>query len=118
MCGCQPKGYGANFGSQKRCQICDAYTVETMEHILFSCDALREVRTTVLSELMDSMPGAMRKSFCELSNKRKLEFILSGLGSDTYIEEWQYVYIKTCCFVHSLYRERAARYKRLDEIVI
>ena len=117
MCGTQPNGYGANFGSRKRCQICDDFSVETMEHIVFSCNALRDIRYRLLYDLMDSMPAAMKTSFSELSCKSKLEFIISGLGSETYIPEWQGVYANACSFIHGLYRERAAMYKRLDEIV-
>ena len=72
----------------------------------------------MLRELVDSMPKAMQKSFKELPNKHKVEFIISGLGSDSYIEQWQYIYIKACRFIHNLYRERAKSYKRLAEVVM
>ena len=117
MCGTQPNGYGANFGSKKRCQLCDDFAVETIEHTVFSCNALRDIRDRLLCDLMDSMPVAMKISFCELSCKSKLDFIISGLGSETYVPEWQGVYANACSFIHGLYRERAAMYKRLDEIV-
>ena len=83
----------------------------------FSCNALRDIRYRLLYDLMDSMPAAMKTSFSELSCKSKLEFIISGLGSETYIPEWQGVYANACSFIHALYRERAAMYKRLDVIV-
>ena len=116
ICGSQPNGYGANFGSRKRCQICDGFVVETMEHIVFNCTALEDVRATALHELLDSMPRAMKMSFCELPTESKLEIIVTGL-SDTYIEDWSNVYSKACRFIHKLYRERAALYKRIGVIL-
>ena len=40
-------GYGANFCSRKRCQIGYDFSVETMEHTVFSCNALRDIGDTV-----------------------------------------------------------------------
>ena len=84
---------------------------------MFYCDALSDTRTSLLCDFMDSMPGAMKNSFCDLPSKSKLEFIISGLGSDTYIHEWQELYNKACGFIHSLYRERAAKYNPADRTV-
>ena len=48
---------------------------------MFYCDALSDTRTRLLCDFMDSMPGAMKNTFCDLPSKSKLEFIISGLGS-------------------------------------
>ena len=113
LCGTQPNGYGVNFGSHVRCQICCDLTVETFEHTLFVCAGVSEVRNTPYLELMDSMPQAMKQSFVELNNKEKLVFILSGLGSAGYVREWQDIYIKASRFVHIMFRERANRYNAI-----
>ena len=60
------------------------------------------------------MPLAMRESFMTLNNRAKATFIISGLGSDTHIPEWQDIYLKASRLIHMMYRDRAVRYKNLD----
>ena len=117
LCGSQPNGYGVNFGSRVRCQICCDYCIETFEHIIFDCMELREVRNVLLTELLEAMPPAMRESFTGLNNLQRLVFIISGLGSDVYIKEWQEVYLKASRLIHIMFRERANRYNMITDIV-
>ena len=116
LCGTQPNGYGANFGSRVRCQICGDYAVETFEHIVFDCLGLCEVRNTLLTELLETMPPAMMESFTELNNAQKLVFIISGLGSDVYVKEWQEIYLKASRLIHILFRERASKYNMFTDM--
>ena len=97
-------------------QICCDYTVETFEHIVFKCLGLRETRNTLLSELLEAMPPAMRESFTQLNNAQRLVFIISGLGSDVYIREWQEIYLKASRLIHIMFRERANRYNMCTDI--
>ena len=115
LCGTQPNGYGANFGSRVRCQICSTFAVETFEHVVFECEGITEARNVLLTDLQDAMPQAMRTSFTELNNEAKLVFILSGLGCDSYIKEWQDTYLKASRLIHCLFRERYNRYSGIDE---
>ena len=115
LCGTQPNGYGANFGSRVRCQICSTFAVETFEHVVFECEGITEARNVLLTDLLDAMPRAMRTSFTELNNEAKLVFILSGLGCDSYIKEWQDTYLKASRLVHCLFRERYNSYLGIDE---
>ena len=114
LCGTQPNGLGANFGSRVRCQICSAFAIETFTHTVFECEGIIETRRIHLSELYNVMPAAMRISFCELSNQEKLTFILSGLGCKSYIKDWQDIYLKASVFIHKVYRERARQYTAFD----
>ena len=113
--GTQPNGYGANFGSRVRCQICSTFAVETFEHVVFECEGITEARNVLLTDLLDAMPQAMRTSFTELNNEAKLVFILSGLGCDSYIKGWQDTYLKASRLIHCLFRERYNRYSGIDE---
>ena len=114
LCGTQPNGYGANFGDKVRCQICSAFAIETFEHTLFECEGIKETRQDLLAELYAAMPLAMRISFRELSNQEKLTFILSGLGCETYVREWNDIYHKACIFIHNVFRDRVNKYNAFD----
>ena len=114
LCGTQPNGYGANFGSRQRCLICCDYVMESMEHIIFECSGLQTKRQTLLCELVTSMPHAMRESFMTMNNKAKVIFIVSGLGSEVYLPEWQDIYLKSSRLIHMIYRERVMKYKNHD----
>ena len=114
LCGTQPNGYGANFGSRVRCQICSQYVIETREHIIFDCDELNDVRVTLLRDLFECMPIGMRNSFSNLNSVGKLEFLLTGLGSDLYIDEWKIIYSNAARFIHNMYRERYCKYKAFE----
>ena len=76
---------------------------------------ITEARNVLLTDLLDAMPRAMRTSFTELNNEAKLVFILSGLGCDSYIKEWQDTYLKASRLIHCLFRERYNRYSGIDE---
>ena len=114
LCGTQPSGYGVNFGSRRRCLICCDYVTESIEHIIFECSGLQVNRQTLVNELVNSMPLAMRESFMTLNNRAKATFIISGLGSATHIPEWQDIYLKASRLIHMMYRDRAVKYKNLD----
>ena len=114
LCGTQPSGYGANFGSRRRCNLCCDYSTETLEHILFECTAL-ETRQASMKIMLDYMPTGMRESFLSMNNQAKAKFILSGLGSETYLYEWQNIYLSASKFIHDLYRERANKYNMISD---
>ena len=69
----------------------------------------------LLAGLLDAMPQAMRASFSDLNNEAKLVFILSGIGCDVYIKEWQDIYLKASRLIHCLFRERANRYAVIED---
>ena len=118
LCGTQPRGYGANFGSQRRCQICCCYVVESMHHIIFECTGLQLKRASLINELTKAMPSGMRDSFAKMNNQAKTEFILTGLGSEVYIPEWQDIYLKASRMIHVIYSERAKIYKTHEETMM
>ena len=114
LCGTQPNGYGVNFGSRRRCLLCCDYTTETLEHIIFECSAI-EVRQSLMDNLIESMPTGMRASFISMNNQMKVKFILSGLGSENYLHEWNNIYLSASKLIHNIYSERAAKYKSITD---
>ena len=114
LCGTQPSGYGVNFGSRRRCNLCCDYATETLEHILFECASL-VTRQPSIDNMLDCMPTGMRDSFLAMNNQAKVTFILSGLGSETYLHEWQKIYLSASKFIHDLYRERLNKYNQIPD---
>ena len=102
ICGSQPKGLGANFGRNARCQICTGYETETFEHTLFTCDTLTCVRNNCLDKLRQSMPIAMWLDFERMSISYKMKFLLSGLNSTNYMPEWKDILLCVSNFVFEL----------------
>ena len=117
LCGTQPNGYGANFGLDPRCQICDSFASETFEHTVFQCERLDITRQRCMDEVKDSMPRAMWDEFSKMTHSQKLKFILSGLNSTKYMPEWKYIYVSLSSLIYEIYKERALIYKRLNELV-
>ena len=115
ICDTQPNGYGANFGRNARCQICDLYELDSIYHIMFHCSSLNGVRDTHINELRRSMPTAMRNEYDQMSNQQKLTYLLSGLNSDKYVPEWQEVYYRISNLVFEIYKCRSAKYKELSD---
>ena len=111
LCGTQPSGYGENFGSRQRCKVCCSYDYDSMEHIIFECTRLQDKRQSMMNDLTNTMPYGMRESFLNLNIKAKTVFILTGLGSATYVPEWQDIYLKASRLIRVMYIERSKSYK-------
>ena len=116
LCGTQPKGYGANYGHNQRCKLCGSYETETIQHVVFECDGLENIRGPNMQRLCDAMPNAMRNSYGDLTNLEKLDFLLSGLGCDRYENQWREIYVSISKLILDLYRHRAFLYKRYEEM--
>ena len=71
-----------------------------------------------MNELIKVMPQGMRESFAKMNYKAKTVFLLTGLGSEAYIPEWQDVYLKASRMIHVIYSERAKIYKDLQETMM
>ena len=114
LCGTQPRGYGANFGTHARCQICTSYEMETSLHVLFDCETLSVTRECVYVPLLETMPDAMRRAYEAMNKTTRLKCLLSGFLTAKYVPEWQELYMKTSAFVYELYRARRKRYELLN----
>ena len=115
LCGTQPKGYGVNCGRNQRCKLCGTYEIESIQHTVFDCGGLDDIRGPYMQRLCQAMPYAMRESYFTLTNKDKLDFILSGLRCDKYEDKRRDIYVSISKLILELYRHRAFLYKRYEE---
>ena len=106
--GCQPKSFQCNFDS-KTCFMCTDYACDSVQHILFECSALIDMRHMYLSKLKFTMPFAMKRAFVDMNNREKLFFILTALECD-FCTEWISIYRAIAIFVHEMYRKRKRLY--------
>ena len=60
-------------------------------HILFECDALKDMRIGLWGNIVSYMPAAMADHVTTATILDRYEFIITGLKCTSYITEWEYV---------------------------
>ena len=108
VAGSQPRPFQCNF-SKHNCCMCTDFSNDTAEHILFECPSLTDIRNIYLGKLKFVMPYAMKRDFCQMNNREKLYFLLSGLECE-FCTEWICIYRAIAIFVHEMYRRRKRIY--------
>ena len=91
------------------CDQCEMYSLESVYHLLFECDAYLTERIIYLNALSETMPLAMRTQFNTMPGMVKVKFLLSGFGLEGFCREWLSTYIKVVEFCHHLYRIRCEK---------
>ena len=109
LLGGQPRGIQRNI-DHKICKICYLRAAEDPAHILFKCPALAAKRETTWHRVLASMPLGMSRSLAEMPLQSMTEFILTGMKSESYIEEWDEIYLTIANFVFSMYNHRKDLY--------
>ena len=112
LCGRQPVGLQRNFSSSI-CKLCTNSCRETSLHVLFECDALNNIRETLISNIVCAMPQNMSNSFLSLNNCDRYTILITGLHCKSYIQEWANVYYNIARFVFDMYKKRADLYDLL-----
>ena len=112
LLGSQPRGLQRNF-QNNLCNVCNARCLDTIEHVLFQCHCLKQLRRTWLYTIVSCMPRAMALDFLKLSYKEATELILNGLKCSKYVPEWIDILANICKFVHFMYKRRA---ELLDDV--
>ena len=59
------------------------------------------------------MPLGMANDIKDLGIESKTIFILSGMNSSSYIEEWRDIYYQISHFVYTMYKERMMIYDEM-----
>ena len=108
VAGSQPRPFQCNF-SKHNCCMCTDFSNDTAEHILFECPSLTDIRNIYIGKLKFVMPYAMKRDFCQMNNREKLYFLLSGLECE-FCTEWICIYRAIAIFVHEMYRRRKRIY--------
>jgi hypothetical protein len=105
MCGqhCLASNHGT--GGSSLCAHCESYEVESVSHLLFTCNAWAPVRGHLLETVLSSMPVAMSNDVVAMNAADRTSFILSGFHA-RYTPEWLDLYQATATFVNQMYRER------------
>ncbi len=109
MCGDHSlnSGRGRFTNNTVRCCLCDSYEQETVEHTLFTCEALHQQRTETWQAVLSTVPHGMRRAILEMTTAEKTYFVLSGCQSN-FVREWQYTYETIARFVNQVYTRRQA----------
>ena len=112
--GTQPKGLQCNFRYQQ-CRLCCKQRIDDATHILFQCPAIEATRSNTRTAVLDALLNAMTADISRKSWHAVLHLILSGFR-DQYIPEWKSIYLRTACFIHSMYKERYQMYRDIQEL--
>ena len=113
---CQPVNLQRNFNN-KICKMCHERARDTPEHILLNCLSLESKRATLLQNIIDEMPYAMKRDFSRFDSYRKVQFLLSGFNCKFNIE-WLNMYRGVLVWVQELYSQRSQLYDNIDEITL
>ncbi len=87
------------------CSLCDC-DIESVEHMLFDCNALSNIRLELWYEISNSCPSDILKDQIEsMTSYNRSNFLLGGLAN-SYIREWDSSYCKIATFIHRMYMHR------------
>ena len=88
--------------SSQLCNLCDSREVETVSHMLFTCEYLQDLRHSQWQMVKNSAPPALRLELDNMNDSEKSVFILSGLKCP-YTAEWADMYINIINYCYELY---------------
>ena len=89
---------------------CKCNSQMTVEHIVFDCNVVNDVRKIYLDRVIDVMPKGMKENFICMSSKEKVKFIYSCLNCNV-IFEWLDIYIN---IIDMVYMISKAWYSKLN----
>ena len=113
LCGAQPKQLQRNLNSCKsECGLCKSKEKDDFNHVFINCPNTVDARNTFWSQIYDPMPQTMRTDLQELGKKKAIEILLSGLGQ-SYIREWDTIYVNIVNQTWEIYENRALEFDKL-----
>ena len=83
------------------CESCDNFVANTIEHVLFDCNANHVKREVLWNNVLELCPRALIIGLDNMSNKDLCVFILNGLNSK-YIMEWGFLYSALVTFMYEM----------------
>ena len=87
------------------CILCGG-GIEFIEHMLFDCCELQDIRTELWLEISNSCPSSTLKDQIEsMTLYNRSIFLLGGLAN-SYIREWDQFYCKIATFIYTMYIHR------------
>ena len=91
--------------SSPKCILCADNVIESVDHMLFKCEALNCYRDDLWKEVLESAPEAMKYEFHRMTDKEKCIFIFSGFRCK-FVTEWRDLYISVMKFCTNMYHAR------------
>ena len=82
--------------------LCGLYAAPDVQHILFECHALAEVRTKYWCYVINECPVSLARCMQQMNSPNRAVFILSGFRSQKLVSEWLNIYKVICDFVYHI----------------
>ena len=76
----------ANLG-KSICQKCTTYNAYSLEHILFDCDSVQEMRTVWWNKVLDSCPDSLVQDLETFNARKKTDFVINCLNN-SFVIKW------------------------------
>ena len=108
LMGTQPVNYQRNF-DRSDCKLCGSFELETVEHILFKCNALDVYRGSLWENILSRLPEPLKQSVMLMSYRERTIFFISCMHN-SYTQEWREIYKAIANFIYMMYVYRAMLY--------
>ena len=88
------------------CDICDSSAPETVEHILFDCIGLNDIRKTLWNDVLQACPSeTLKDHIMTMSLLNRTNFLLNCMGNG-YVAEWNEFFSNIAIFISTMYNKR------------
>ena len=87
------------------CAYCNHGQIETISHVLFSCQALSDLRQLYWNRVLENCPHRLVQEMNLMNLEQKTALLLSCFNN-TFIDEWIPLYNAVVNFIYNLYKQR------------
>ncbi len=90
------------------CTSCNMFTNDTIEHMLFECSSLCDVRKILWNNVINECPSEIFiRQMEEMEPDKRATYLVSCLNN-SYVVEWNHLFIAIVNFIHVIYRKKLA----------
>ena len=87
---------------KEMCHLCCQYKRNSVNHIIFECDFVKDIRTEYWDIVRESCPRPLYEDMLNMTSDKRCAFILSGFNGP-FICEWYELYQNMMDFVYKVY---------------
>lgn len=103
-----------NYNGRNKCGLCNNFSEGSLQHVLYECTCLRDVREKEMREITKYCPRPFIQYYSDLSLYDKTCFILNSFGCKTYVREFHDIFSFFGMFVTNMVQHNL----QLSDIVL
>ena len=90
------------------CTSCNMFINDTIEHMLFECSSLYDIRKRLWNNIIDECPSEIFiRQMEQMDSDKRATYLVSCLHN-SYIVEWNHLFNAIVTYIHVLYRKKLA----------